>query len=140
MRSPSTRIGHAFDRMMAQRRWVSVLHFIALPVVTLAYWFGDIVPIPAHLHGRGGLVFFSSSPGWIPVLVSWMLVRNPNEDSASFRTWQFMFVLGNIFVCLVYLGFTPFASPPVHLGWSVLHALWLVGISPLARGSDASVD
>ncbi len=137
MRTPSARTIQAFERLMAQRRWVNVLHLCALPAVTLAYWFGDIVPIPAHLNGRGGLVFFSSLSGWIPVIVSWVLVRNPNEDSASFRTWQFMFVLGNIAVCLVYLGYTPFASTPASLGWSVVHAFFLAAISPLARGANA---
>jgi hypothetical protein len=73
MRLPSRQLTEAFDRLVAQRLRVTLLHLCALPILVLCYWFGHIIPVPTYPGGLriGGLVLFSTIFSWLPVVISW---------------------------------------------------------------------
>jgi hypothetical protein len=136
MRLPSPTLVAAIERILRQRRAVTVLHLCALVVVTSFCWFGHIVPLST---GRGGSTYALMYvwPSWVPLLVSWGLVRDPNEGELWFRLWQVLFVLINVAACLVFIGYAPFSSPSGAFGRAVLFTVALAIISPFARGPYA---
>jgi hypothetical protein len=83
----------------------------------------------------------SSIASWWPVAVSWLLVKDPGETTASFRWWQILFALINIAAVVGYLGSVPSTLGWAHeYYWALLHGGLLVVIAPLAIESQSPPD
>jgi hypothetical protein len=125
--------GARFDSIVLQRQWVTVFHGVAIFAAGLCYWLGHLLPVSTF---RGGSIYavVHSAYGWIPVAMSWVFARNPNETDTSFRFWQVLFVAINLIACFVHLGHSYFKPGWGSMPWSFLHAAALLLILPLVRG------
>lgn len=64
------------------------------------------------------------------------MVRNPNEGTLWFRLWMALFVVINIAATILYLNLQSLRPVVAMAPWSLVHAVLLCLISPLARGDE----
>jgi hypothetical protein len=135
-----SKLSQAIDRILFQHRFVAVAHVTAIALVALSYWAADVAPTMNFVPGRGpmprigGAVVPLTVLAWLPPVISWVSIRNPNESTWSFRLWIILFVAINAAAMVGYFSHLANTVPGGLIGFAVVHALALGAIVPLAKG------
>jgi hypothetical protein len=135
-----SKLSQAVERILFQHRFVTGAHVVAIGLVALAYWVADVAPTMNFVPGRGamprvgGAVLPLTVLAWLPPVISWISIRNPNESTWSFRLWIILFVAINAAAVGGYLSHVANTVPGGLVGFAVAHALALGVIVPLAKG------
>ncbi len=132
MQSRAQRLARAVDRFIRQHAVSKYSHALAVVVLALAYLARHVYGSPPISRHGGFYQFVATLVAWWPVLVSWRIVREPNETAPSFIIWLALFWGLTIAVCAIHIAQWPVPLARHAFLTSLLYLLALVAIAPLA--------
>jgi len=128
----SKRLSRVVDRFIRHHAISTYSHGLAVLLLAVAYLARHVFAWPPMSRHGGFYQFIATLFAWWPVLVSWRIVKEPNETTPSFVTWLLLFWGLTLAVCAIHIAQWPKPLAQHPFLTSVLHMLTLLAIAPLA--------